>query len=170
MTLEFRIEKKDAFRVVGVVTSTTMENNAAMIDIPALWKKVIQQGKHLEITGLMNQHPFGLIGISVYNTDTKDPKKFDYYIACSSDKETPANMVEYNVPAATWAVFPCKRTEISDIEIRIVNEWQHTSGYKVLNSGYDKGEMKSQAPDMEVHGQNDYAEVWVAVSEKSVNN
>ncbi len=73
-------------------------------------------------------------------------------------------MIEYTVPAVTWAVFPCNRTEVSDVEMRIVNEWQLTSGYKLLNTGYDTGEMKSQAPDMEVHGQDDEAEVWVAVN------
>lgn len=67
------------------------------------------------------------------------------------------------MPAATWAVFPCKRTEIAAVEVRIVSEWQLTSGYEVLNTGYETGEMKSQAPDMEVHGQDEAAEVWVAV-------
>lgn len=165
MSLAFRIEKKETFRVVGVMTSTTMENKAAMTDIPALWGKVIQEEKHLEITGLMNQPPYGLIGLSVYNTDPVDPKKFNYFIACASDQQVPDDMIEYTVPAATWAVFPCKRTEVSEVEMRIVNEWQLTSGYSLLNSGYHTGEMKTQAPDMEVHGQDDEAEVWVAVSQ-----
>ncbi|MFP4456631.1 MAG: GyrI-like domain-containing protein [Clostridia bacterium] len=166
MSLEFRIEKKDAFRVVGVVTSTSTENNAGMTDVPALWGKVIQEEKHLEIMGLMNQSPFGLMGVSVYNTDPTDSRKFDYYIVCSSDKQIPEGMVEYTVPAATWAIFPCKRTEISDIEVRVVTEWQLESGYEVINSGYETGVMKSQAPDMEVHGQDDNAEVWVAVRKR----
>ncbi len=165
MSLDFRIENKDAFRVIGVVTSTSTENSAAMTDVPALWGKVIQEEKHLEIMELMNQPPFGLMGISVYNIDPTDPRKFDYYIACSSDRHVPGGMAEYTVPAATWAVFPCDRTEISDVEIRIITEWQQDSGYEVLNSGYETGEMKSQAPDMEIHGQDNNAEVWVAVKE-----
>lgn len=166
MSLEFRIEKKNAFRVVGVVVHTTTENNSCVTEVPSLWGEVIQQGKIDEIVALSNQSPFGLIGINSYNTDCVSPKKFDYYIASSTDKPVPNGMVDYMVPAATWAVFPCKRTEIAAIEFRIISEWQLTSGYEVLNTGYETGEMKSQAPDLEVHGQDETAEVWVAVKRK----
>lgn len=166
MSLEFRIEKMNAFRVVGVVVHTSMENNSCRTEVPSLWGEVIQKGKINEIAALSNQPPFGLIGINSYNTDIVNPKKFDYYIASSTDKPVPNGMVEYTVPAATWAVFPCKRTEVAAVEVRIVSEWQLTSGYEVLNKGYETGEMKSHAPDMEVHGQDDNAEVWVAVRKK----
>ena len=166
MSLEFRIEKMNAFRVVGIVVHTSMENNSCMTEVPSLWVEVIQQGKINEIAALSSQAPFGLIGISSYNTDINNPKKFDYYIAISTDKPVPNGMVEYMVPAATWAVFPCKRTEVAAVEVRIVNEWQLTSDYEVLNKGYETGEIKSQAPDMEVHGQDENAEVWVAVRKK----
>jgi AraC family transcriptional regulator len=164
--MDFRIEKKDAFRLVGLVTHTTMENNACMTEVPALWGEVINKGKINEITALMNQPPFGIIGVNVYNTDAANPKKFDYYIANSSDKPVPAGMVEYTVPAATWAIFPCKGTETASVEVRILTEWQPTSGYELLNSGYETGEMKSGAPDLEVHIDQENAEVWVAVRKK----
>lgn len=166
MSLEFRIEKRDAFRVIGVMKHTTNENNAGMTAVPRFWGEVIQQGKNMEIVALMNQQPFGLMGVNVYNTDTADPKKFDYYIACATDKPVPDGMAEYTVPAATWAVFPCKRTETASVEVRIVTEWQPTSGYELLNSGYDTGEMKSGAPDLEIYDDKDNAEVWIAVREK----
>lgn len=163
MDMKFRIEKKDAFRVVGVVTHTTYENNACMSEVPRFWGGVIQEGKNIEIGALMNQKPLGLIGINVYNTDAIDPKKFDYYIACATDKPIQDGMTEYIVPAATWAIFPCKRMETASVEIRIVTEWQPTSGYELLNSGYDTGEMRSGAPDLEIYDDKDNAEVWIAV-------
>lgn len=166
MSLEFRIEKMNAYRVVGVVVHTTTENDSCVKEVPLLWGEVIQQGRIDEIVALSNQSPFGLIGINSYNTDPVNPKKFDYYIASSTDKPVPKGMVEYMVPAATWAVFPCKRTEIAAVEVCIVNEWQLTSGYEVLNTGYETGEMKSQAPDLEVHGQDETAEVWAAVRKR----
>ncbi len=166
MSLEFRIVEMNAFRVVGVVVHTTAENNCCRTEVPSLWGEVIQQGKINEIVALSNQSPLGLIGISSYNTDPDNPYKFDYYIASSTDRLIPKGMVEHMVPAATWAVFPCKRTEVATVEVRIVNEWQLTSGYEVLNKGYETGEMRSQAPDLEVHGQDENAEVWVAVRKK----
>lgn len=64
MSMNFRIEKKDAFRVVGVVTHTTMESNVCMTAVPALWNDVINKGKSNEIMALMNQPPFGIIASS----------------------------------------------------------------------------------------------------------
>lgn len=168
MSLDFRIEKKDAFRVVGIVKHTTNENNLCMTEVPALWGEVIQQGKTMGIMELMNQQPHGLMGINVYNIDASDPKKFDYYIACATDKPVPDGMVEYTIPARTWAAFPCKRTETASVEVCIVTEWQSTSDYELLNSGYDTGHMKSGAPDLEVYYDQDQAEVWIAVREKEL--
>lgn len=166
MSLEFRIEQMNPFRVVGIVINTTNENDSCRTEVPALWGEVIQQGKINEVLALSNQSPSGIIGINSYNTDASDVRKFDYYIASATDKPVPEGMVEYMVPAATWAVFPCQRTEIADVEIRIFTEWQHTSDYELLNTGYDTGEMKSQAPDMEVHGSDGTSEVWIAVRKK----
>ncbi len=168
MSLEFRIEQSKEFRVVGVRISTTIENNNCRTEVPALWGEVIQHGKINDIMALSNQKPSGIIGISSYNTDPLDAKKFDYYIAAAADQPVPEGMVEFMVPAATWAIFPCKRTEIAEIEIRIVSEWQPSSGYELVNSGYATGEMKSQAPDMEVHSLDDTSEVWIAVQKKEI--
>ncbi|HHW67145.1 MAG: AraC family transcriptional regulator [Epulopiscium sp.] len=151
MSLEFRIEQMDAFCVVGIGIHTTNENDRCRTEIPKLWGEIIQQGKIDEIFALSNQSPSGIIGINLYHTDAFDGRKFDYYIASSTDKPIPEGMVEFTVPAATWAAFPCKRNEIADVEIRVFTEWQHTSDYELLNKGYDTGEMKSQASDMEVN-------------------
>lgn len=167
MGLLYRIEKMEAFRVVGVVSHTTNENGICMQQIPKLWRELIEKGKDNEVMSLNNQSPLGLIGLNVYNTVADDAKKFDYYIACASDKAVPEGMVEYTVPAATWAVFPCKsKEETSSVEILIVTEWQPTSDYKLVNTGYETGNMSSKAPDLEVYKTDGTAEVWVTVVEK----
>ena len=74
MSLEFRIEKMNAYRVVGVVVHTTTENDSCVKEVPLLWGEVIQQGRIDEIVALSNQSPFGLIGINSYNTDPVNPK------------------------------------------------------------------------------------------------
>lgn len=166
MSLTYRIEKMESFRVVGFVIHTTTENGDCMQKVPALWREVIQQGKQIELQSLMNCSPFGLIGMSVYNTVADDAKKFDYYIACASDKPVPEGMEEYIVPAATWAVFPSKSEEIHAVEVRVVTEWQPNSNYKLVNTGYETGIMSSKAPDLEIHQAGGTAEVWNAVAEK----
>lgn len=164
--MNYRIEEMGTFRVVGLVIHTTNESMEGYQKIPAFWGEVMQGNKQLEILNLMNHPPFGLIGVNAYNTDLEDARKFDYYIACSTDKSVPEGMAEYTVPASKWAVFLCKREEIGQVEARIVTEWLPTSGYELLNSGYETGDMKSGAPDLEVYGQDGHAEVWVAVKGK----
>lgn len=164
--MDYRIEEMNEFRVVGLQIHTTVEKNEGPKKIGKLWRKLMMSGKHKSLLSLMNQKPYGLIGVSVYNVDKDDAKKFDYYIACSSDKEVPTGMEEYTVPATMWAVFPCKGKDVNKVEVAIVREWQGASPYELLNQGYESGEMISFAPDLVVYDDNGMAEVWIAVKEK----
>ena len=94
-----------------------------------------------------------------------DSRKFDHYIAVSSDQEAEGLDV-YTVPAATWAVFPCTVETIGKTEAMAITKWLPKSDYKPLNAGYLTGRMKSEAPDIEYYGEGDSVEVWVAVREK----
>ncbi|GCF93851.1 hypothetical protein NRIC_17420 [Enterococcus florum] len=161
--MNHRIEKMDAFRIVGVKLRSTNENMQGMKDIPAFWGEVMSQKKQMQILPLMNAAPMGLLGVSVYNSDANDAKVFDYYIACATTKATPEGMEEYTVPAATWAVFPCKKEEMGHVQMDIFTQWMPTSGYRGLNSGYETGAMNSAAPDIELYTQGDDVEIWVPV-------
>lgn len=114
----------------------------------------------------MNQEPFGLFGISVYNTAADDTRKFDHWIAVSSDHAVTGELEEYIVPAATWAVFPCTLDTIGKTEVQAIMKWLPKSDYKPLNSGYITGRMKAKAPDITYYGENDLVEVWVAVEKR----
>lgn len=161
--MDYRIEKMDEFRMVGAVMHTTNEGGKGMQDIPAFWGETVGAGRQTGILALMNRQPFGLLGASVYNTDSADAQKFDYYIACATDQAAPEGMAEYAVPAHTWAVFPCKQPEIGQVMVQIVTDWLPTSGYELVNSGYETGFIAGGAPDLEVYGQGDDVEIWVAV-------
>ncbi|NLT47697.1 MAG: AraC family transcriptional regulator, partial [Clostridiales bacterium] len=85
----------------------------------------------------------------------------DYYIAVATDKPTPKDMTEYEVPAGTWAVFECigpMPGAIQELQKRIVTEWLPTSGYEYAN-----------APDIEVYFEGDQqsadyrCEVWLPI-------
>lgn len=166
MPLEYRIASMDSFRVVGVMSPTTNEDGKGMQDIPALWGELVSSGKQLEILPLMSRKPYGLLGINVYNTDAGDARKFDYYIACASDQPAPEGMCEYTVPAYTWGIFPCRRAQVGEVMLRIVTDWLPTSKYELVNTGYESGFMQGGAPDIEVYGESDDVEIWIAVNEK----
>lgn len=164
--LPFRIEEKEAFSVIGIVKHTTNQRREGTKVIPMFWKETLASNQQLQLQALMNTQPFGMLGINVYNTDPNDARKFDYYIACASDKEATQGKSSYVVPAHTWAIFPCKKDEIGKVEAQAITKWLPKSEYRPLNKGYITGRMKGKAPDIELYLDDEQAEVWVAVEKK----
>lgn len=166
MELPFRIENRDSFRVAGYLIQTTNKKGEGRKAIPLHWSKFKNENLEKPLMSLANQEQPGLFGINIYNTDEKDPRKFKYLIAVSSDGEIQDKFAAYTVPAMTWAVFPCTRETIGKTEAQAITKWLPKSKYKPLNKGYITGRMKSGAPDIEYYGKDGQAEVWIAVREK----
>lgn len=161
--MNYRIEERDAFRIVGDKVHTTMENEAGFQEIPKFWGKSTQEGLAPRLCEIMNQEPMGIMGMSVFSYDSKSPE-FDYYIAVSSDKAVPKGLYEYEVPASTWAIFECigpMPHTIQDMSKRIMTEWFPSSGYEY-----------GGAPDIELYTDGDTqaadyrTEIWVSVKKK----
>lgn len=152
--MDYRIVKKNAFRIVGIKLHTTMENGECYKSTPAFWHNLMKCGGQKDILAVMNEEPAGLLGVSNYSMDFST-NEFDYYIACASNKRVPAGMFEFYVPTSTWAIFTCNEKEanaVQKLEQRIVMEWLPTSGYEF-----------AKAPDIELYSENVW-EVWVPVT------
>ena len=155
--MNYRIETKAAFRIVGVSVPLEKDIEKNFAVIPRKWQETAVNGTLQKLTGLMDTQPMGVLGVSTCN----DTEPWRYYIAVSSS-QTDRDLEEYTVPAATWAVFPGTGTNqsIQDLERRIVTEWLPTSGYEYGN-----------APDVEVYlnpdPQNAQYEVWIPVVRKA---
>lgn len=137
--MNYRIEKKDSFRVVGVKEHYCINIEENFVEIPKFWQKTGEKGMIPVICSLMCKEPFGLLGIS----SCMNGKDFDYYIAVATDKEIPSGMYEYTVPECTWAIFESVGPlpdALQNLQRRIVTEWLPTSGYEYAN-----------APDIEVY-------------------
>lgn len=154
--MNYRIEKKEAFRIVGISAplDKNIENNFEVV--PQLWQKSAADGTVEKLAAIMNKQPMGLLGVSACN----DTEQWRYFIAVSSNR--PADgFEEYTVPACTWAIFSGKGTNrsIQELEQRIITEWLPYSGYEYAN-----------APDIEVYispdPQNAEYEVWIPVVKK----
>lgn len=151
--MNYRIETKDAFRVIGVSQPLhrKLEKNFAVV--PTMWQTAATDGTVQKLAALMDAEPMGLLGVSACGEE----EDWKYFIAVSSTKPA-GEFEEYTVPAATWAVFAGEGTNLSiqDLEQRIVTEWLPTSGYEYGN-----------APDIEVYlnpdPQNAKFEVWIPV-------
>ena len=155
--MNYRIETKDAFRIVGVSVPLEKDIEKNFAVSPRKWQEIVMNGTLRKLTGLMDTQPMGVLGVSTCN----DTEPWRYYIAVSSS-QTDKDLEEYTVPAATWAVFPGAGTNqsIQELERRIVTEWLPTSGYEYGN-----------APDVEVYlnpdPQNAQYEVWIPVVRKA---
>lgn len=151
--MEYRIETKDAFRIVGVSVPLEKEIEKNFAAIPSKWQEISMNGTLQKLTGMMNEEPMGVLGVSTCNEE----EPWRYYIAVSSSKEG-EELEEYTVPAATWAIFHGSGTNqsIQELEKRIVTEWLPTSGYEY-----------GSAPDIEVYlnpdPENAKYEVWIPV-------
>ena len=155
--MNYRIETKAAFRIVGVSVPLEKDIEKNFAVIPRKWQEIVMNGTLQKLTGLMDTQPMGVLGVSTCN----DTEPWRYYIAVASS-QTDKDLEEYTVPAATWAVFPGAGTNqsIQELERRIVTEWLPTSGYEYGN-----------APDVEVYlnpdPQNAQYEVWIPVVRKA---
>jgi AraC family transcriptional regulator len=172
--MEYRIVKKDAFRMVGVREPLMIAPLPEKSDIgkdfnydqveesfkrvPIFWQEMTQNGKIAEICTMIDNEPLGLLGVS----DCSDVGGSNfYYIAAATDKPAPNGMCEFTVPTSTYAVFSGSGlpSSIQDLQKRIYAEWMPTSGYEWAN-----------APDIEVYLNDDPVnmkyEVWLPVTKK----
>lgn len=156
--LNYRIEKKDTFRILGVSQPLHKEIEKNFEIVPQMWQKATMDGTLQRLPMMMDSEPKGILGASVCGcTD-----EWRYFIAVASTQPAEDGLEEYHVPAFTWAIFSgsgqCPKA-IQELEQRIITEWLPTSGYE-----YDNG------PDIELYlnpdPHNAQFEVWIPVVKK----
>lgn len=155
--MNYRIETRKAFRIVGKSFPLSRQIERNFAEVPQMWQGAVEDGTIEKIVSLMNGEPRGVLGVSVCT----DGEEWRYYIAVSSAVEIDDALEEYVVPGCTWAVFPGSGTgkSIQELEGRIVTEWLPTSGYEFTNE-----------PDIEVYfepnPENTAYEVWIPVRKR----
>jgi len=154
--MEYKIENKDAFRIIGVSEPLHREIEKNFEVVPQMWQNAVTDGIIQRLADMMNGEPVGMLGISICNEEN-----WRYFIAVASSHEIDSTLQEYIVPAATWAIFSGSGSgqSIQELEKRIITEWLPTSGYEYGN-----------APDVEVYlnpdPKNTKYEVWIPVVKK----
>ena len=153
----YRVERKGPIRIVGIRVALEEEQEENFQIVPKFWEKAVDNNLVSEISKLNNQNPLGLLGVTVY----ENPEEIYYYIAAATTQAVPKNLIEYQIPAATWVVFEGNGRfpdSIQTIFKRFLTEWLPFSGYDY-----------AQLPDIEVYpinqqtAQDGHSEVWIAV-------
>ena len=154
--MEYRIEKRGPFRVVGVSTAIDKDMEKNFDKIPLFWGQAAADGVIEKLAGMMDAQPMGILGVCACTGE----EEWRYWIAAASTRQDAA-LEEFTVPAAVWAVFPGSGTNqsIQELERRDLTEWLPSSGYEYGN-----------APDIEVYlnadPQDSKYEVWIPVVKK----
>lgn len=154
--MNYRIETKEAFRIIGISAKLHREIEQNFMVVPQMWQEAAVNGTIQRLASMMDASPMGLLGVSACD----DEEQWKYFISVSSTKNS-GEFEEYMVPAATWAIFPGSGTNhsIQELEQRIITEWLPTSGYEYAD-----------APDIEVYlnpdPENAQYEVWIPVRKR----
>ena len=61
--MEYRIEKREAFRVVGVSVPIEKDMEKNFQTLPALWERVARDGTLQRLLGMMDAQPAGILGV-----------------------------------------------------------------------------------------------------------
>ncbi len=162
--MNYRIEKKERIRVVGVGCKEPMTMEDSFEKVPKFWQKIAQENWIPRLCALMDgSEPAGVLGVSACDADGFS----GYYVAAATRRPCPAEMNELEIPARTHAVFECvgpMPDAIQNLQKRILTEWLPTSGYEY-----------AAAPDIEVYFDGDQSaadyrsQVWLPIVKKEAD-
>ena len=158
-TMEYRVEEKPAFRVMGV--SKIFSYETANADIPQYWDEIHVQAAVKPVEGMYG----------ICFDEEMGGNRFRYMIADDLEEGVAEekNLETYEVPRHTWAIFPCRGAmplSIQEVNRRIFSEWLPAGNYEIAE-GYnieyysDSAEFKDGTQDPDY-----YAEVWIPVRER----
>ncbi len=158
--MNYRIETKEAIRIVGVRKALQEEMKQNQKIVPIFWNEMLGSTLFNEICELVDKEKQGILGVTAY----ANPQNIYYYIAAPTDKPVPDGMVELEIRPATWVIFECNghfKESVQTIFKRFLTEWLPVSGYEY-----------AQLPDIEVYpvsnkgSKGGHAEVWIAIKKE----
>ncbi len=148
--LEYKIVEKETMKLVGV--SKHFELETAYMEIPKFWEEFWRSEFKTTI-----EPWFGLS----YDFEAES---IEYMIAdyCNEDRELVEGLVVKELPAGTWAVFPCRGpmpTALQEVNTKIWNEWLPSQEEYEMAADYSIEFYDEMSGDPEEC----YSEIWVPV-------
>lgn len=162
--MDYRILKKDSFKVLEKVEKHSINDSQNLNTIPEFWMRAHTDGT---VRTLLEQTPdkefiFGIC----YGNIPKDVKTFDYGIAALyGGGKIPEGFRIKEIPARTWAVFVCKGplpNAIQETWHKICTEFFPTSGYQPT---YEM-DIEAYTNTNNMPAEDYYSEIWVTVEKK----
>lgn len=164
MNMEFRIEEKPAFNLVGVSRRVPMQFEGINNEIVKLAQSITDEQRK-EMHSLQNIEPLEIVNAS-YESDTNFLREEGYLthligVLTTEDEESDL-LDKVPVPAYTWAVFPNEGPFPSTLQntmAKVYSEWLPSSNYEVMNAPTFSFTKMNENKDYA------YSEVWIPVRE-----
>lgn len=134
--MNYRIEEKGAFRIVGIKKRVSIIFHGVNPEIASMWES-LNIATINQLKALSNVEPLGLLSASTNFSEGRMEEKgeLDHYIGVATTNQCPGNLTQLEVPASAWAVFeavgPFPDT-LQNIWGRIYSEWFPSSTYEQL--------------------------------------
>jgi AraC family transcriptional regulator len=163
--MNYRIEEKEAFSIVGIYKRVPIIFNGVNPEIAAMWQSLNMDIIHA-LKQLSNVEPLGLLSASTNFSEgrMKEKGELDHYIGVATTNPCPEYLTELHVPASTWAVFeaigPFPET-LQNVWGRIYSEWFPSSNYEQVAGP----EMLWNA-DKDTTSPKFRSEIWIPVARK----
>ncbi|HHB1767327.1 TPA: GyrI-like domain-containing protein [Bacillus cereus] len=163
--MNYRIEEKEQFQIIGITKRVPIVFNGVNEEIASMWKSLNPESIQT-LKSLSNMEPNGIISASTNFSEGRMDEKgeLDHYIGVATTKDCPAKFAQLEVPASTWAIFeavgPFPET-LQNVWGRIYSEWFPSSNYEL-----------AEGPEILWNEQKDTAspnfksEIWIPVLKK----
>lgn len=166
VSMEFRIEDKPAFNLVGVSKRVPMQFEGINNEIVKLAQSITEEQRK-EMHSLQNIEPYEIINAS-YEADAsflKEEGDLTHLIGVLTTENEVSNLLEkVPVKACTWAIFPNEGpfpSTLQETMAKIYSEWLPSSNYELINAPtFSFTKMNEHKKDYA------YSEVWIPVAKK----
>ncbi|PGY09346.1 AraC family transcriptional regulator [Bacillus cereus] len=163
--MNYRIEEKDSFRIIGITKRVPIVFNGVNEEIASMWKSLDSQSIET-LKSLSNIEPTGIISASINFSEGRMEEKgeLDHYIGVATTKDCPKQFKQLEVTASTWAIFEAVGPfpdALQNVWGRIYSEWFPSSNYELAG-----GPEILWNESKDVSSPNFRSEIWVPVLKK----
>jgi len=165
ISMEFKIEKKEKFHIVGVSKRVPIQFEGENQAIIELAKSITEQQRN-EMHQLADVYPHYVLNVS-YDFDDgylEEKGHLTHMIGFATTKENPfADLEQLTIEESLWAIFPNQGpfpATLQETTAKIYSEWLPSSDYEITDLpgiSFTKHNGTSK---------NVYSEIWMPVKEK----
>ncbi|ABK87599.1 transcriptional regulator, AraC family [Bacillus thuringiensis str. Al Hakam] len=163
--MNYRIEEKDSFQIIGITKRVPIVFNGVNEEIASMWKSLNPETIQT-LKSLSNMEPTGIISASTNFSEGRMEEKgeLDHYIGVATTKDCPEQFKQLEVAASTWAIFeavgPFPET-LQNVWGRIYSEWFPSSNYELA-----EGPEILWNEQKDISSPNFKSEIWIPVLKK----